>query len=38
MINPHWLELPMSRINYHDPKDVRVIEVLLQLELETIPL
>ena len=29
MINPHWLELPMSRINFHGPKDVRAIEVLM---------
>ena len=29
MINPQWLELPMSRINFHGPKDVRAIEVLL---------
>ena len=30
MINTQWLEqLPMSRINFHGPKDVRAIEVLL---------
>ena len=29
MINPQWLELPMSRTNFHGPKDVRVIEVRL---------
>ena len=29
MINPHWLELPMSGINFHGPKDFRVIEVWL---------
>ena len=29
MINPHWLEQPMSRINFHGLKDVRAIEVLL---------
>ena len=29
MINPQWLELPMSRTNLHGPKDVRVIEVFL---------
>ena len=28
MINPHCLELPMSRINFNGPKDVRAIEVL----------
>ena len=27
MINPQWLELPMSRTNFHGPKDVRAIEV-----------
>ena len=29
MINPQWLELPMSRTNVHGPKDVRAIEVRL---------
>ena len=29
MINPQWLELPMSRTNFHGPKDVRAIEVRL---------
>ena len=29
MINPQWLKLPMSRTNFHGPKDVRAIEVLL---------
>ena len=29
MINPQWLELPISRINFHGPKDVRATEVLL---------
>ena len=29
MINPQWLELPMSRTNIHGPKDVRAIEVRL---------
>ena len=24
MINLHWLELPMSRTNFHGPKDVRL--------------
>ena len=27
MINPQWLELPMSRTNFHGPKDARAIEV-----------
>ena len=31
MINPQWLELPMSRTNFHGPKDVRAIEVRLYL-------
>ena len=31
MINPQWLELPMSRTNFHGPKDVRAIEVWLYL-------
>ena len=29
VINPQWLELPMSRTNFHGPKDVRAIEVRL---------
>ena len=29
MINLHWLELPMSRTNFHGPKEVRAIEVRL---------
>ena len=29
MIIPQWLELPMSRTNFHGPKDVRAIEVRL---------
>ena len=29
MINPHWLELPMSRTIFYGPKDVRAIEVRL---------
>ena len=31
MINPQWLELPMSRTNFHGPKDVRAIDVRLYL-------
>ena len=31
MISPQWLELPMSRTNFHGPKDVRAIEVRLYL-------
>ena len=33
MINPQWLELPMSRTNFHGPKDVRAIEVRLYLDI-----
>ena len=29
MINPQWLELLISRINFHGPKDVQAIKVLL---------
>ena len=28
-INPHWLELPLSRNNFHGPKGVLAIEVRL---------
>ena len=31
MINPQWLELPISRTNFHGPSDIRAIEVRLQL-------
>ena len=31
MINPQWLELPMSRTNVHGSKDVRVVEVRLYI-------
>ena len=31
MINPQWLELPMSRKNFHGPKDVNAIEVRLYM-------
>ena len=27
MINPQWLELPMSQTIFHGPKDVRAIEI-----------
>ena len=29
MINLKWLGLPMSRTNFHGPKDVRAIEIRL---------
>ena len=29
IINPHWLELPMCRTNFHGPKGVWAIEVRL---------
>ena len=32
MFNPQWLELPISRTNFHGPKDVRDIEVLLYFD------
>ena len=35
-INPHWLELPLSRNNFHGPKGVRAIEVRLYLVLYSI--
>ena len=35
MINPQGFELPMSRINFYGPKDVRAIEVLLCLNQMT---
>ena len=31
IINPQWLEPPMSRTNFHGPKDVRAIEIRLYL-------
>ena len=34
MINPQWLELLMSRTNFHGPKDVRAIEVRLYIVQE----
>ena len=33
MIKPQWLELPMSRTNFHGPKDTRAIEVRLYIFL-----
>ena len=33
MINPLWLELPMSQTNFLGPKDVRAIEVRLYIHL-----
>ena len=29
IINPQWLERPLSRTNFHSPKGVRAIEILL---------
>ena len=29
MINPQWLELPISRTNFHGPKEAPVIKVRL---------
>ena len=31
-MNPQWLELPLSRTNFHGPKGVRAIEVRLYCE------
>ena len=31
MVYPHWLELPLSRTNFHGPIGVRAIEVRLYL-------
>ena len=31
IINPHWLELPLSRTNFYGPRGVRAIEVLLYM-------
>ena len=31
MINPQWLELPISGTNYNGPKDVQAIEVRLYI-------
>ena len=30
-LGPQWLEPPMSRTNFHGPKDVRAIEVRLYI-------
>ena len=32
MINPQWLEVSMSRTNFHRPRDVRAIEVRLYIQ------
>ena len=40
IINPHWLELPLFRTNFHGPKGVQAIEVLLYIKknsLDNIP-
>ena len=31
IINPHWLELPLSRTNFHGPLGVRSIGALLYM-------
>ena len=33
IINPHWLELPLSRTNFHGPKGVRANEDRLYLAI-----
>ena len=37
VINPQWLELPISRTNFYSPKDVRAIEVWLYLPFLVYP-
>ena len=37
MINPQWLELPMSRTNFHGQNDVRAIEVRLYIKIQIVP-
>ena len=37
MINPQWLELPMSRTIFYGPKDVWAIEVQLYMKLLSRP-
>ena len=32
-VKPQWLKLPISRINFHGPKDVQAIEVHLYFNL-----
>ena len=32
IINPQWLELPISRTNFYGPNDVRAIEVRLLID------
>ena len=34
IIKSHWLELPISRTNFHGPKDVRAIEVWLYFSIQ----
>ena len=34
MINPQWLELPMSRTIFYCPKDVRAIDVRLYIHIQ----
>ena len=36
MINPQWVEQPISRTNFHGPKAVRAIEVRLHSNLQNI--
>ena len=38
MINPQWLELPISRTIFYGPKDVRAIEVRLYFDILEIKL
>ena len=36
MINPHWLELPLSRTNFYGPKGVRATEVRLYMQVSSL--
>ena len=36
IIDPHWLELPLSRTNFHGPEGVRATEVRLYSVAEII--
>ena len=32
MINPQWLELPMSRTDFYGPKDVWAIDIQMYIK------
>ena len=33
MINPQWLEMPVSRTIFHGPEDVRAMEIRLFINI-----